>query len=315
MKIERLPLNALRAFAEAARENSFKKAAIRLSVTPGAVSRQVKQLESSLGVALFERHANGVLLTEAGKVLLEDVQAGLSLIASGVEQITQRSSEAFELVISAPPSFLQLWLLPRLHQFEARERNINISLDADANLTSPLWLPNRAKLSLRYGQGPWQGVNSIQLFEDVLFPVCSPALLAQNSIQAPEDLLTQTLLTVEWHRHVLTSCQAPSWNDWFVSVGIKNHRLPAPRQYSLYSLALDQAIAGEGIVLASYPLIADRLASGVLVRPFEEKHSLVSRSGYDLILPVHGEAPEAVRRFVEWLTQEAARFKDTPFHP
>lgn len=73
--------------------------------TPGAVSRQVKQLESRLGVALFERHANGVLLTEAGKVLLEDVQAGLSLIASGVEQITQRSSEAFELVIRAPRLF------------------------------------------------------------------------------------------------------------------------------------------------------------------------------------------------------------------
>ncbi|MBP5979285.1 MAG: LysR family transcriptional regulator [Halomonas sp.] len=315
MKIERLPLNALRAFTEAARENSFKKAAIRLSVTSGAVSRQVKQLESRLGVVLFERHANGVLLTEAGKVLLDDVQAGLSLIASGVEQITQRSSEAFELVISAPPSFLQLWLLPRLHQFEARERNINISLDADANLTPPLWLPNRAKLSLRYGQGPWQGVNSIRLFEDVLFPVCSPVLFNQNKIKVPGDLLTQTLLAVEWQRHTPASSHVPNWNNWFESVGIKNQRLPVPKQYSLYSLALDQAIAGQGVVLASYPLIADRLESGVLVRPFEEKYSLASRFAYDLILPTNGEAPEAARRFSEWLTQEAARFKDAPLHP
>ncbi|MGP9798265.1 LysR substrate-binding domain-containing protein [Halomonas sp. 86] len=314
MKIERLPLNALRAFSEAARENSFKKAATRLSVTPGAVSRQVKQLEARLGVTLFERHANGVLVTEAGKMLLDDVQAGLSLIASGVEHITQRSSEAFELVISAPPSFLQLWLLPRLHRFEARERGINISLDADANLTPPLWLPNRAKLSLRYGQGPWQGVNSIRLCEDVLFPVCSPALLFKNKIRVPEDLLAQPLLSVEWHRHTPAFSPVPSWSEWFNSVGVKNHHLPTPMQYSLYSLALDQAIAGQGVVLASYPLIADRLASGVLVRPFKEKYALVSRFAYDLILPASGGAPEAVTHFSEWITQEAETFQNTSPH-
>jgi len=91
MKIERLPLNALRAFTEAARENSFKAAAYRLGVTPGAVSRQVKQLEAHLGVVLFERYANGVYVTDAGRMLAEDVQAGLSRIASGVQNVTEKS--------------------------------------------------------------------------------------------------------------------------------------------------------------------------------------------------------------------------------
>ncbi|MGE6608608.1 LysR family transcriptional regulator [Halomonas sp. NPDC076908] len=310
MRIERLPLNALRAFAEAARENSFKAAAYRLGVTPGAVSRQVKQLEERLGVLLFERHANGVCVTEAGRVLAEDVQAGLLRIAGGVQQVTERSEQAFRLLISAPPSFLQLWLLPRLPIFEANERQIEISLDAEARLMPPLWLPNRARLSLRYGQGPWPAVSSLRLFEDTLFPVCSPALLAQMNIHSPVDLLSQTLLTVDWCGHA--SHQVPGWSDWFKSAGVAINKMPNQRQYSLYSLALDQAIAGQGVVLASYPLIADRLASGVLVRPFGKNYPLESPFAYDLILPTDGEAPMAVARFVEWLENEAAQFRDEP---
>lgn len=309
MRIERLPLNALRAFSEAVRENSFKNAAYRLGVTPGAVSRQVKQLEAHLGVVLFERHANGVSVTEAGRVLAEDVQVGLLRIANGVQHLTGRSEDAFRLLISAPPSFLQLWLLPRLSRFEANERQIEISLDADARLTPPLWLPNRAKLSLRYGQGPWRDATSIRLFEDTHFPVCSPSLLAKANIATPGDLLAQTLLAVDWCTHA--SNYVPGWDGWFKSAGVKVRKVSNQRQYSLYSLALDQAIAGQGVVLASYPLIADRLASGVLVRPFGDKYPLASPFAYDLLLPSMGKAPPAVTRFSEWLAQEAALFRNT----
>lgn len=309
MRMERLLLNALRAFAEAVRENSFKAAAHRLGVTPGAVSRQVKQLEEHLGVVLFERHANGVYATEAGRTLAEDVQAGLLRIASGVQSVTERSEDAFRLLLSAPPSFLQLWLLPRLPGFEASERQIEVSLDAEARLTPPLWMPNRARLSLRYGQGPWFGVTSRRLFDDTLFPVCSPSLLAQENILTPGDLLSQTLLTVDWCS--LAGPHFPAWSDWFKSAGVALSKLPNQRQYSLYSLALDQAIAGQGVVLASYPLVADRLASGVLVRPFAGCYPLASPFAYELILPSDGEAPPAVARFVEWLEQEAAVFRNT----
>lgn len=310
MRIERLPLNALRVFAEAERENSFKAAAHRLGVTPGAVSRQVKQLEDHLGVVLFERHANGVCATEAGRDLAEDVQAGLLRIASGVQYVTERSEDAFRLLLSAPPSFLQLWLLPRLPGFEASERQIEISLDAEARLTTPLWMPNRARLSLRYGQGPWPGVTSLRLFEDTLFPVCSPTLLAHENIHTPADLLAQTLLTVDWCSH--SGHPIPNWHDWFKNAGVAIHNIPHQRQYSLYSLALDQAIAGQGVVLASYPLVADRLASGVLVRPFAERYPLASPFTYELILPYEGLTPPAVARFIEWLKQEAAHFRNAP---
>ncbi|WP_249979177.1 LysR substrate-binding domain-containing protein [Vreelandella olivaria] len=309
MRIERLPLNALRAFAEAARENSFKAAAYRLSVTPGAVSRQVKQLEEHLGVILFDRHANGVCVTDAGRLLADDVQAGLLRIASGVQQATERSEDTFRLLISAPPSFLQLWLLPRLTSFEANEQQIEISLDAEARLTPPYWQTNRARLSLRYGEGPWPDANSVRLFDDTLFPVCSPSLLTKENVTLPRDLLAQTLLTVNWSPH--SSRSFPGWSDWFKSTGVMMKKMPSQRQYSLYSLALDQAIAGQGVVLASYPLIADRLESGVLVRPFGSRFPLTLPFSYDLILPNEGVIPPAANRFIEWLEHEAALFSGT----
>lgn len=310
MRIGKLPLNALRAFAEAAKANSFKAAAQRLGVTPGAVSRQVKQLEDHLGVMLFERHAHGVRTTEAGQALAEDVLAGLSRIANGVQHVTERSQGAFRLLLSAPPSFLQLWLLPRLPRFEAREQQIEISLDAEARLTPPMWMTNSARISLRYGKGPWPGVVSQHLFEDILFPVCSPNLLTHSGITTPGDLLKQTLLTVHWDHH--QKYAIPGWHEWFQRAGVEVMNPPRQRQYSLYSLALDQAMAGQGLVLASYPLVAERLASGVLVRPFADDFSLASPFTYELILPSEGETPPAVACFVEWLAREASHFRGTP---
>lgn len=307
MKIERLPLNALRAFSEAARSGSFKAAAHRLGVTPGAVSRQIRQLEERLGVTLFERHANGVSVNRAGRLLAEDVDAGLARIASGVQLVAERPRETTTLVISAPPSFMQLWLLPRLNAFEKRENDIEIALDADQKLTPPVWNEGSARLSLRYGRGPWRGVRSISLFEDQLVPVCAPGLLAQTPICTPADLLDHHLLTVEWSSQ--QSRELPGWNEWFAAAGVADIRAMTQRQYSLYSLALDQAIAGRGIMLATYPVVADRLATGVLTQPFGSRYTLESPFTYDLILPASGEAPAAVGRFVDWLIEEAGSFR------
>ncbi|AZR42654.1 LysR substrate-binding domain-containing protein [Marinobacter salarius] len=307
MKIERLPLNALRAFAEAARTGSFKVAAHRLGVTPGAVSRQIRQLEDRLGVSLFERHANGVSVGRAGRLLAEDVNAGLARIANGVQMVTERSRETTTLVISAPPSFMQHWLLPRLNDFEAQENDIEIALDADQKLTPPVWQEGSARLSMRYGRGPWRGVRTVPLFDDRLVPVCAPGLLEQSPIRTPEDLLHHQLLAVDWCSH--QSGDFPGWNEWFRAAGVTITASPTQRQYSLYSLALDRAIAGQGVMLATYPVVADRLASGVLVRPLGDEYTLASSFTYDLLLPASGTAPPAVQRFVDWLVAEAQSFR------
>jgi LysR family glycine cleavage system transcriptional activator len=117
-------------------------------------------LEDRLGVSLFERRANGVSVSRTGRLLAEDVNAGLARIANGVQMVTERSRETTTLVISAPPSFMQHWLLPRLNDFETQENDIEIALDADQKLTPPVWQEGSARLSMRYGRGPWRGVRT-----------------------------------------------------------------------------------------------------------------------------------------------------------
>ncbi|WP_456268546.1 LysR substrate-binding domain-containing protein [Kushneria sp. AK178] len=309
MKIERLPLNALRAFAEAARAESFKLAAIRLGVIPGAVSRQVKQLEDRLGLSLFTRHASGVQLNEIGRQLARDIDSGLERIASGVLTARERARESARntplLTLSAPPSFLQLWLLPRLADFEASIGGLEISLEASQSLTLPAWQGDGARLAIRYGRGPWSNVESHRLFDDVLFPVCSPALLAQHDHPlTPADLVHHTLLEVGWDSP--QSATVPGWQTWLEMAGVADRVSPPQRRYSLSGLAMDQAIAGRGIMLASRPVVMDRLESGVLVRPFGEHHMLASPMTYDLLPPATDKAPSAVARFIDWLLKEAS---------
>ncbi|MDT8894605.1 LysR substrate-binding domain-containing protein [Halomonas sp. I1] len=308
MKIERLPLNALRAFAEAARTESFKHAASRLGVTPGAVSRQIKQLEDRLGISLFARHANGVQLNAAGRQLAKDIDSGLERIAAGVMAAQESARRAPMLTLSAPPSFMQLWLLPRLADFDANVGGIDISLEATQSLTIPAWQGDGARLAIRYGRGPWPDVTNHRLFGDELFPVCAPSLLERNDRpMEPADLAHHTLLEVGWCS--TQGATFPGWQAWLEAVGIADRVAPPQRRYSLYGLAMDQAIAGRGIMLATHTVAMDRLESGVLVRPFGECHVLASPMTYDLLTPPSGEAPPAVARFIDWLLNEAAAFE------
>ncbi|MGY6564958.1 MAG: LysR substrate-binding domain-containing protein [Halomonadaceae bacterium] len=307
MKIERLPLNALRAFAEAARAESFKSAASRLNVTPGAVSRQIKQLEERLGISLFARHANGVHLNPAGRQLAKDIDSGLERIAAGVTAARERAYQAPMLTLSAPPSFMQLWLLPRLAKFDAMLGGLDISLDASQSLTTPAWQGAGARLAIRYGRGPWPEAKSYRLFDDELFPVCAPSLLVQyDRPLEPADLADHALLDVAWESQ--QGISFPGWQTWLDAAGVSDRVAPPQRRYSLFSLAMDQAIAGRGIMLANHPIAMDRLDSGVLVRPFGERHVLTSPLSYDLLTPPSGEAPPAVARFIDWLLDEAAAF-------
>ncbi|WP_353980376.1 LysR substrate-binding domain-containing protein [Salinicola endophyticus] len=307
MKVERLPLNALRAFAEAARAESFKHAAARLGVTPGAVSRQIKQLEDRLGVALFARHANGVVLNDAGRHLAREIDGGLERIAAGVRAVRERARHGPMLTLSAPPSFTQLWLLPRLMGFEARVGGIEISLEATQSFTLPVWQGDGARLAIRYGRGPWPDVASYPLFGDVLFPVCAPTLLAhQVRPMRPADLAQHTLLEVGWDSP--QGVVFPGWREWLEAAGVADRVAAPQRRYSLSGLALDQAIAGRGVMLANAPVAMDRLKSGVLVRPFGERYVLASPMTYELLTPPSGDMPPAVARFVDWLLAEANAF-------
>ncbi|MDZ7747889.1 MAG: transcriptional regulator GcvA [Halofilum sp. (in: g-proteobacteria)] len=296
------PLNALRAFEAAGRHLSFSRAAEELHVTPAAVSHQIKSLEQYLGVRLFRRRPHGLLLTEAGQSALPGVSAGFDRLARAVAGV--RDAEASRpLTVSVAPSFASKWLVPRLEDFRHRYAGTEVRIDATERMAD--FRQDDVDLAVRYGSGNYEGLHVERLAAQSVFPVCSP-WLAQGDppLREPDDLRHHTLIHVDWARAGLS---APDWPTWLASAGVTGVDATAGPRYGQQSMAVQAAIAGHGVALGSALLVADDLAAGRLVRPFE--HALHEEHTYFLVcLPEAAETPR-VKMFRDWLFEELA---DTP---
>src|SRR5215468_8072511 len=172
----RLPqLNALKAFEAAARHVSFTRAAEELCVTQGAVSHQVKALESELGIKLFNRERQRLIITNAGHEYLAVVRDALDRIAMGTERLVQRQSSG-TLTVSTSPDFAAKWLVHRLGRFA--EAHPDIDLRVSANLHHVDFAREDVDLAVRHGEGDWPGLEAVRLCTERLFAVCSPKLLS-----------------------------------------------------------------------------------------------------------------------------------------
>lgn len=254
----RLPsLNALRAFEAAARLESFAKAAEEIGVTAGAVTQQIRQLEATLGFAVFRRLPQGVALTDAAREALPRLTRGFDMLAQAVQALREAQPHR-PLAIAALPCIAQLWLSPRMPALQAAFPDLQISISAMEEPPDPQRDPY--DLSLFYREGAAQS-DGLQPAGDAILPVCAPALAARLSI--PADLATQTLL----HDAVWRS----DWARWlaFAALGTKVDPSRGPA-FSLYSLALDACLSGSGVLIGRMSLVAPLLASGRLVAPFPQ---------------------------------------------
>jgi LysR family glycine cleavage system transcriptional activator len=291
----RLPLTALRVFEAAARQESFLKAAEELAITPGAVSRQVKSLETELGVRLFERFNRRVRLTEIGARLLVGVRQGLSLMEAAVEEARDRRDRP--LAVTAMHSLAARWLVPRLHRFNERYPDIQVLIEA-SDLTADM-TRDRLDLAIRFGRGPYPGLAATRLISTVMFPVCSPRLLEDVKLEHPRDLARALLLA-----DVNLGVGEPSWPAWLALAGAPEVDSTRGLQFSNTYLAIEAALAGRGVALAQQAMVIDELASGRLIRLFD----VDLQTGYDhwiVTLPEKADLP-AVRRFRNWLLAQAA---------
>src|SRR6267142_3988152 len=168
------PLNALRAFEAAARSESFTRAAEELFVTQGAVSHQVKLLEATLGIKLFNRERQRLVITDAGREYLNVVRDALDRIAAGTERVLQRQSSG-ALTVSTSPDFAAKWLVNRLGRFA--EEHPSIDLRVSATLQHVDFVREDVDLAVRHGDGNWPGLDVARLSSEQLFAVCSPQLL------------------------------------------------------------------------------------------------------------------------------------------
>src|SRR6478609_9947176 len=205
--MRKLPfLNGVRAFEAAARQEGFARAADELHVTPAAISRMVQLLEQRLGVPLFERKANGLTLTVAGRVYRTGLTQVFDQLASLTAQITAMTGSRV-LTVGVGPTFATRWLIPRLAGFQKEEPEVEVRF-ATGGATLPYnddWT-----CGIRLGDGDWPEFIAEQLFAADFRPVCSPAIARQ--LKTPDDLKDATLLQI--------AHAADEWPRWFKVAGL-----------------------------------------------------------------------------------------------
>jgi LysR family transcriptional regulator, glycine cleavage system transcriptional activator len=301
MNHRRPPLADLRAFEAAARHLSFTRAAAELGVTQGAVSQRIRKLEDLLDLRLFERHTRSLTLTNAGETLATAVADGLSRIDQGLAEIGRPAAprQAATVTVSVTPDFASKWLLPRLTRFQDKYPEIEVRITAEHRFAD--FVSDGVDLGIRFGSGLNPGLSTMLLMPDVVFPVCSPAMLQKSArFAAPADLLQSELLHDAIAEHDGSGCD---WRHWFQQVGIVAERLDGLR-LNPGKLAIDSAANGLGVALARGTLIGNDITEGRLARPLP--HAVTTAFSYYL---VHRQKPKLdchVTDFVDWLRAEAA---------
>ncbi len=284
------PLASLRAFEAAARHLSFQKAAEELSVTPAAVSHQIRLLEETLGLSLFERHIRRVSLTHAGRILFPPLRDGFDMFAETLETL-RFSQERRAVTLSAPTLFTARCLIPTLGQFRQDHPEFDLRLHASEAVVD--LHAGVADAAVRYGPGPFPNLVSHHLYNDCFGVVCSPRL----DIEKMEDLKSATLLHAEWYRSERTS----DWSQWATVAGASWLDVETGPRFTNDSHAIQAAVAGHGVAIASLVLLHDELSSGVLVQPFGP---LIEGDGYHFLTTHKNMARAEILAVREWLTTQ-----------
>ena len=288
-----LPLNALRTFEAAARLGSFKAAAFELSVTPGAISHQVKTLEAWLGALLFERSGQGVALTEQGEQLYRQAHQALLDISRGLRQFAPVTA-AQTLTLSTTPALAASWLIPRLGSFYRAFPAINVRVDTRIELID-LARDSSVDLAIRTVSRDDPGLFHQALMSERFAVYAAPSLLQTLDPTAVE------LIDLRWQ---IPGAFEVNWQNWCAAAGCSSWLETARlREFNDEHYALSAAVAGHGLVLASTVLVADSLRRGELV-PYLPDVSLPGPRYVAVCVPGR-ERDEAVGAFIRWLAQEA----------
>lgn len=250
-------LTGLQAFEAAARLSSLKLATTELNVTSGAISRQIKALETELGVPLFIRTGRGMRLTPEGAELYNTVAAGFSRIADVAREI-KRGDQSRNVTIATTDTTGSMWLVPRMPEFWRRHPDVTIDHQLAENIRN--FRPEEVQIRIRHGVGDWTNSVKELLFDEWIYPVCSPDFAARHAGATVADLPKLPLLDIDW--------VAPDWITWeqaLLQGGVSNRSFRA-RRLGKFSLAMQAAAADQGVALAWHRMVGPMLERGELVR-------------------------------------------------
>lgn len=262
----KISLEALRVFEVAARHLSFTKAAAELHMTQGAVSQRIKALETQLGAALFTRLTRALELSPQGQHLHEGLRAGFARIETALGGF-RSADRAHVMTLTASPSVVTRWLMPRLNALAQLRPRVAVSVVADDRL---LEIGVDADAALRFGSGRYRGLHSMRVGTDEVFPVCSPALLAANPAAGESNAAARRQAWRKLTRIVDPVAEMDrsgcGWRNWSDTQGVPLDEDVPNISFSHAHLALQAAVEGLGIAMARRVLVADDLAAGRLVR-------------------------------------------------
>lgn len=280
-------LNALRAFEAAGRLLSFRAAAEEMGITQSAVAQHVRKLEAELGIRLFDRLPRSLALTEPGRSYSIHIRRAFELITDATASLRP---VPMQLTISVTPTFASKWLIPRLPAFIAANPLVDLRILASESVSA--FQSDGVDIAVRQGRPPFgPGLTVDLLFVHDVIAVCSPALLAAGSgLLQPAELSTQVLLH---DAHNL-------WPD-FMETALGLGMAPEAKRvrFNQTGLAIDAALAGQGIALASKFLVESDLAAGRLIQPISA--TLRGTADFYIVMPRRQRHPgptEAVRRWL-----------------
>lgn len=269
---QRLPsLRSLQVFAAAARHESFTEAANSLAVTPGAVSRQVQELERELGRELFVRNGPNISLTQGGRDLAAPVDQSLKMLEDAVALARIRINPK-HVTVSMLPSVAAKWLAPRLGDFISKHPDIDLRVGASRHLVD--FVAEDVDCGIRYGAGNWPGVVADRIGSETVFPVCTPEYANRSKLTSERDLLQATLL----HSDI-----PENWRAWFARAGMPDVDIPRGPLLADDTALLQAVLDGHGVALGRSLLVQDDVDVGRLVAPFDTK--LKATYGYWFVTP------------------------------
>jgi LysR family glycine cleavage system transcriptional activator len=299
-----LPLPALRTFEVAARHLSFTKAAAELHITQGAVSQQIKQLEASLGFALFHRGPRSLTLTEKGEELAATAEIAFRRLFDKIEELRQEE-EGGILTVSVSPSLAVKWLIPRLGRFYQLHPQVDVRIRPDPLVIDVQAEADTVDMAIRFGQGPFPGLAAVPIMHETVFAVASPDLLAKGPpLRHPRDLHRHVLLHSESTRIEVNSMA--NWEVWLALLNVTGVNAKTGPTYPSSYMLLQAAIHGQGVALTWAALADDDLRAGRLVRLFDRALE-GSMSCFALTTQAAARKPKVIA-FRDWLVEEGRSF-------
>ena len=292
------PLPSLRAFEASVRLKSLTKAAEELNVTPSAVTQHVRAIEKWVGAPLFRRTGRHIVPTDVAEAALPSLREGFERLIEGAQILKAPDRKGRVIALSAPPSFVSKWLLPRLDRFRGQHPEIEVWVSADMRLID--FSATDVDLAVRYGPGDYEGLMAEKLLDESVLPVASPALLAElGALRSPRDLLRAPLLH-DSSTEADPSC--PSWRMWFRARGVDDLRSTEGPRYNAASLVIEEAVAGKGVGLAKRVIAERDLAAGRLVSLLDDPTPL--KFAYWMVWPRGRTLLPPVRAFIAWIKSE-----------